>query len=740
MAKGTKKFWTAARHAAQVIPPKGRNLKNVFRGQLLYESCEIDCVTVFRVTVVPINGTPPKSHALDPTVSLSWRRIRRLPEQCPLRWVQESESRWSFQWSLASGEQCLGLGERYGGLNLRGRTHTLFATDDERHLESTDSLYKSIPMLVVLGRNGANGLFLDSPAAQVWDLDVARENLASIRLLSRRGFTLYWFSRAPLPKLIAAFTKLTGRCPLPPRWSLGHQQSRWSYPSEQVVRGIAQQFRARKIPCDTLVLDIDYMDDYRVFTVSRERFPHFESLIGELSRDGFRVVTIVDPAVKHSLRDATYREGKALDAFCTQFDGSTFVGQVWPGPSCLPDFMRGEVRSWWGNKLDFLLSRGVAGIWNDMNEPALFGNQRPFNPQSEELPRNQHQLFMQEADNETVGHFEVRNLYGQQMARATYEGFRSSRPDQRHFMLTRSGFAGIQRYAAVWLGDNTSWFEHLRLSIPMLLNISLSGVAFCGADIGGFGGNTDAELLVRWYQLGIFYPFCRNHCALNGRPQEPWALGAEAESAIRHLLGVRYKLIPYLERLFVEHRECGAPLMRPMVWHYPDDSSAHQLDDQFMLGSDLLVAPIVHRGRTRRPVYFPKGDWFRFDDNAKVKGGRYHEVEYGVANAPVFVRSGAILPLAGPVQHTGELDSAPIAFRCYGNRARGRYWQDDGSSLGYERGEFNDWSLKFEHGRFEARCKHQGYTARARRYCFETMDQQISLKNWPTAGTDRYPL
>jgi len=586
-------------------------------------------------------------------------------------------------------------------------------------------------MLLVLNHGKAYGLFLDSPAAQVWDLDSERKGSASVQLLSRRGFSFYWFEYSSLPEVVAAFTTLTGRCPLPPRWSLGHQQSRWSYPTETIVRNLAGEFRKRRIPCDTIVLDIDYMDDYRVFTVSRQRFPLFEDMVSDLAKNGFHTVTIVDPGVKRSARDGVFREGQKLKAFCCNADGSLFVGQVWPGASCLPDFMRPDIRDWWGDKLEFLLSRGVAGIWNDMNEPALFGNQRPLDPKCGELPKNNRQLFLQQVDQERVGHFEVRNAYGQQMTRATYEGMSRARPDQRQFVLTRSGYAGIQRYAAVWLGDNISWFEHLRVSIPMLLNVSLSGVAFCGVDIGGFGGSTDAELLARWYQLGIFYPFCRNHCALDGRPQEPWAFGSETEAAILRLLQVRYQLLPYFERLFVEHRETGAPLMRPLAWHHPEDQTAAQVDDQFMLGPDLLIAPIVQRGRTRRAVYLPKGDWFRFDNDTMFVGGRFHDVEYDLASAPAFVRSGAILPLAGPVQHTGELERAPVVFRCFGKRAEGRYWQDDGASLGYQRGEYNNWLLKFERGRFEARCTHQGYNAPNRKYSYDANGQRVRLKNWP---------
>jgi len=736
MAKAPDNFWIAARQATALTRLRKSRPKNIFKGQVQYDKSEISGVSTVRMTVIPQGASLPQSHAIDETANVNFTRLKKPPALFALNWQKETESRWTLHWSLDSAEQCWGLGERYGGLNLRGRTHTLFATDDDLHIESSDPLYKCIPLLLVQSAGGTYGVFLDSPAPQFWDLDSERNGTANVRLLSRRAWSVYWFARSTLPEIVAAYTKLTGRCSLPARWSLGHQQSRWSYSTERAVRDIAAEYRNRKIPCDTVVLDIDYMQDYRVFTVSQERFPRFERLVSDLGRLGFRVVTIVDPGVKRSAQDATFREGRRMAAFCTTSDGSLFVGQVWPGASCLPDFMKREVRVWWGDKLDFLLSRGIAGIWNDMNEPALFGNQRPLKANAQELPEDADQLFLQYDIDGEIGHFEVRNTYGQQMARATHEALRKVRPDERPFVLTRSGYAGIQRYAAVWLGDNKSWFEHLRLSIPMLLNVSLSGVAFCGVDIGGFGESTDAELLIRWYQLGIFYPFCRNHCALNGRPQEPWSFGPATEQAIRRLLHVRYQLLPYFERLFVEHRESGAPPMRPLAWHYPDDLTARQLDDQFMLGPDLLVAPILQRGKTRRPVYLPDGHWFKFDGGSQVAGGRFHDVEYEMDSVPAFVRGGAILPIAGAVQHTGQLPTAPITFRCYGNRARGRYWQDDGATFGYERAEYNDWTLTLNRGRFSAKCVHNGFASPARRYFYEAAGHRYPLKNLAGSNTD----
>jgi alpha-glucosidase len=261
----------------------------------------------------------------------------------------------------------------------------------------------------------------------------------------------------------------------------------------------------------------------------------------------------------------------------------------------------------------------------------------------------------------------------------------------------------------------------------------MSGVPFCGVDIGGFAGSTDAELLMRWYQLGIFYPFCRNHCALGGRAQEPWAFGPSVVKALRRLIEIRYQLLPYLQQLFVEHRRTGAPLMRPLAWHYPDDVIASEIDDQFMLGADILVAPILSRGKTQRAVYLPEGHWFKFQGGPALPGGRYHQVSWAFDRAPAFVKEGAILPIADIVQHSAELAHAPLTFRCFGDRAKGQLWQDDGISLGYERDEYNEWKLFCNRGRFTAQGVHQGYQAPTRRYYYEIDGNKRPLKNWPPA-------
>jgi alpha-glucosidase len=345
-----------------------------------------------------------------------------------------------------------------------------------------------------------------------------------------------------------------------------------------------------------------------------------------------------------------------------------------------------------------------------MNEPALFRSQRPLEATATELPPDTKQLFMQQTPEGKVGHFEVRNLYGFQMSRATHEGLMAMRPHERPFVLTRSGYAGVQRYAAVWLGDNMSWWGHLARSIPMLLNMGLSGVAFCGVDVGGFGHNCTGELLVRWYEMGIFYPLFRNHCSMHGAPQEPWVFSQEVEDHCRKLIETRYRLLPYIQRLFFEQTKTGAPLMRPLSWHYPEDATAAQIDDQFMFGEDILVAPILSKNKTIRTVYLPEGTWHRFDGSEKYEGGKVHLMSLPLGSVPAFVRDGAILPLSDAVQHTGELHNAAVTFQCYGDSGVGLYYEDDGISFEYELGAFSQWRIRVDQGRFMAQPMNLGLT------------------------------
>lgn len=708
MAKSAPKdFWLAARHQAPKREARVQTKRKRFPLHVTLERATIGNQLLFRYSVAPEGKPIAESFALREGFDAAFTPPSSSALPLAVQFSRPAEARIEMAFDLPEHFACFGLGERYGGLNLRSRVHTLLTTDDHRHIESSDPLYKSIPVLYLFDPKGSCLIFLDSPAPQRWDLDSNLDGRGHLELYTRRGFRLYIAGPASLPTLLRLYTELTGRTPMPPRWSLGHQQSRWSYPTEAIVRDIAREFRQRQIPCDTMVVDIDYLQDYRVFSISRERFPTFERMTSDLRQDGFHVVPIVDPGVAQSRQDPVYVAGMKADVFCKDKNGKPFVGKVWAGKSCLPDFLLPRTRAFWGAQIQGLLDRGVSGIWNDMNEPALFGQQRPFDPSQHPLPPKSEQLFLQTTPEGPEGHLEVRGLYGMQMARAAWEAQAAHHPVERPFTLTRSTYAGGQRYGAVWLGDNCSWFEHLRHSIPMLLNMGLSGFPFAGVDIGGFGGHCDAELLVRWYELGIFYPFFRNHCAMGQLPQEPWAFGPKVEALIKRLITVRYSLTHYLEALFVEHRETGAPLMRPMAYHYAQDPNARTLDDQFLFGRDLLVAPILQRGTRDRVVYFPKGVFESFDRGHLVEGPCYKRITWTFGEVPAFVRHGAILPLCSPFEHMGELNETTLLLRCYGKTAQGRLWLDDGESLEPGDSPHGDYRLALTRGRFSAEARHE---------------------------------
>ncbi len=598
------------------------------------------------------------------------------------------------------GEHFFGFGERTGPLDKRGTRLTLWNFDPPGpHSDNTWAMYTSIPFFLS-AREGqpplTYGLFLDSPALTEFDLGATQPARQTFSVGAGDGALTYYFfagnGEDALHTILARYTELTGRMPLPPRWALGHHQSRWSYYPDSWVRTLAREFRARQMPCDALWLDIDYMDGYRDFTWHPQRFPDPPGLIAELHRQGFRVVTILDPGVKQDPDYSVYQEGVERGCFCATPDGQVFHGPVWPGMAAFPDFSRAEVRQWWGDQHAALLDAGVDGIWDDMNEPTLNSH---FAPEltvpigSTLAPQAQHGG---DANDEALPHLAFHNAYGAMMARATREGLERLRPDERPFVLTRSGYAGVQRYAALWTGDNSSLWEHLRLAMPMCLNIGLSGVAFVGVDVGGFWGSADAELLTRWTQLGALLPFCRNHSSAQTRLQEPWAFGEPFESINRRYLELRYRLLPYLTTLFHEAATTGAPIMRPLFWHSLHDQTTWEIDDQFLLGRDLLAAPIYQQGSASRRVYLPAGEWASFWSGERFHGPAWVTAPAPLDELPLFVRAGAFLPLGPVMQHTAERPTDPLTLRLYVPAADGAgvstLYEDDGISTNYQRGAF----------------------------------------------------
>lgn len=587
----------------------------------------------------------------------------------------------AWKW-MPPDEHYFGLGEKAGLLDKRGRSYVMWNTDVYGWDESTDPLYQDVPFFIALRDGRAYGLFFDNTWRSSFDMGAGSADRYSFG--ADGGDLNYYFFYGPDPKkVLERFTELVGRMPLPPRWSIAYHQSRYSYYPESRVRFIADNFRQRSIPCDAIFLDIHYMDGYRVFTWDKSRFPNPARMIAELRRQGFRIVTIIDPGIKVDPNYPVYQEGLAGDYFVKKPDGKIYVGRVWPGESAFPDFTRDRVRDWWGSLYKGLLHDGVAGIWNDMNEPAVF-----------DVPSKTMDLDAVFYDHGLRSpHTKVHNVYGMLMSEATEEGMVRLRPNERPLVITRDTYAGGQRYAAVWTGDNSSTWDHLRISLPELMGMGLSGLALAGADIGGFALSPSPELYTRWLEAGIFYPYCRTHTEYGSRNQEPWSYGNRLESINRRSIELRYRLLPYLYNAFRESVDTGLPVMRALLLDYPDDPSAVGQNEEFLFGDDLLVAPVVKDGEDEWNVYLPRGNWYNFWNDHRTAGPANVRVHAPLGRIPIFVRAGALIPTQQVVQYVDEAPINPLAFDVYpltgGEGHFGRdYYEDDGISFDYQRGGY----------------------------------------------------
>lgn len=590
--------------------------------------------------------------------------------------------------ALPDDEHILGLGEKVGPLDKRDHRWEMWNTDAHpRHLPTTDPMYESFPIYLGLRPGLGYARFFDNTWRSHFDFGYSEPGV--FRYEAAGGELNYYFIYGPEPAaILTRYSELTGRMPMPPRWALGHHQCRWSYYPEAKVREVAQKLRSHGLPTDVIYLDIDYMDGYRVFTWDRERFPDPEKLIADLRAQGFRTIAIVDPGVKVDEQYAVYQEGVARGYFCRKPDGSLFVGPVWPGDAVFPDFTHPEVRRWWGDlHKEPLLDMGVAGLWNDMNEPAVFGGVGWT--MDEDVVHYDH--------GHQTPHSKSHNVYGLLMARATREALERMRPNERAFVLTRAAYAGVQRYAAVWMGDNSSWWEHLWLAMPMCMSVGLVGQPFVGVDIGGFSDDCTPELYARWVQLGAFTPFCRTHSALGTRDQEPYAFGPEVERIARKYLELRYRLLPYTYTLFWEASQTGAPIMRPLAYAYPDDPTTYEISDQFLWGPALLVAPIYQENVTHRAVYLPTGRWADYWTGKTHEGPNWIVAEAPLDILPLYVRAGSILPTGPVMQYTDEKPLDPLTLEVFGGGS-GRFtlYEDDGLTMAYQEGDWTITEMTYE--------------------------------------------
>jgi alpha-glucosidase len=611
--------------------------------------------------------------------------------------------------TLPQDEHYFGLGDKAGPLDRRGQTFTMWNTDEYGFQESSDPLYKTIPYFIAFRAGHALGVFLDN----TWrsSFDFGRQTPGTYSFSAVNGPLDYYVFYGPTPKqVVETYAWLTGTMPLPPLWSLGFQQSRYSYMTQARVLEVADRFRADHIPADVIYLDIDYQQQNRPFTVNQTSFPDFRGMVSKLAAENFHVVIITDLHIANypNQNYAPYDSGIAGDHFVKNPDSSVYSGVVWPGPAVFPDFTQAKSREWWGGLYKDFYKAGIAGFWNDMNEPSV------FNVPSKTMPENTvHRIDEPGFNKRNATHAEIHNVFGMENSRGTFEGLLHLNPDLRPFVLTRATYAGGQRYAATWTGDNSSTWSHLRLTTPMLENLGLSGFALAGADVGGFAGTPQTDLLTKWLEIAAFQPIDRDHTDKSSGDQEPWVGGPEAESIRRQYIEERYRLLPYLYTLAEEASRTGIPMERPLFLEFPDAASDHHpidLDGQaageFLLGPDLLIAAPPYPDKLDKyDVEFPSDTWYDYwsgqplpkpakvarDPKAPLGPTEMVPLVIGVrpnlATLPVFVRGGAILPIAPLTQSTNETPQGPLTLRVYaGDRCAGHLYTDDGKTYAYKNG------------------------------------------------------
>lgn len=607
---------------------------------------------------------------------------------------------------LGFDEHFYGLGEKAARLDKRRGFFMNWNSDTPGYTEGKDPIYQTIPFYIGLQKGAAYAIFFDNSYRSYFDFGRSSQQYAAFG--AEGGEVNYYFFQGPeIKKILGRYSDLTGHMPLPPLWTLGNQQSRWSYYPQSMAEEVVRQYRQRDIPLDALHLDIDYMQAYRVFTFNTERFPNPKDFTERMRRQGVKVVTIVDPGVKYQPpaqgtanaptpsapellpQDKSYyvfNQGLEKNYFQRRRNGDIYIGRVWPGESVLVDFTLPDARRWWGDLHRAYTDNGIAGIWTDMNEPSDFVDQTGKN-----------QLDVVSFDEgERSTHAKNRNVFALLMARATYEGLQRLEPDKRPYVITRAAYAGYQRYSTMWTGDTPSTWETLSTSIPMYQSLGLSGQPFVGGDVGGFIGRGNGELLARAYQISFLVPFCRNHKDISGYDNEPWRYGKYYEDIIRKYLKLRYRLMPFLYTTLEEAHRTGVPVFRPLVLEYQQDESTLNLDDEFMVGRDLLVAPILKPDLVQRMVYLPQGTWYDYWTGKRYTGGTMIRADAPLDTVPFYVRGGAIIPLGPEMNYTGEKPTDPLSFHIYMDergQASASLYEDDGSSPAYKQGVFRRTSV-----------------------------------------------
>ncbi|MFT4687368.1 MAG: alpha-glucosidase [Neolewinella sp.] len=607
-----------------------------------------------------------------------------------------------IQLKTNTSEAIYGLGDKAWDTNLQGSDWANWNEDSFAFGRQHKTIYRSIPFYYGLHEGAAYGIFLDNTYKTHFDFNSRKDGLTTI-WADGGEFDYYFINGPQLNDVAARYHHLTGMPELPPIWAMGYHQCRWSYYPESRVRELAQTFRDKKVPCDAIYLDIDYMDGYRCFTWNKEYFPDPKGMIADLKKDGFHTVVMIDPGIKVDKDYHVYAEGMEEDVFCRRGSGELMVGPVWPLECVWPDFTDPYVRDWWGPLYkELYVDQGVSGFWNDMNEPAVFKVNHLTFP--DDVSHN--------FDGDPTNHKKAHNIYGMQMTRASYDGLKALKPAKRPFLLGRASFSGGQRYAALWTGDNIASWEHLQIANRQCIRMAISGYSMVGTDIGGFVDNPTPEMMTRWLQLAVFHPVMRVHSMGNNcdgaaeveadaikkaeqenrQDQEPWVHGKTHTKYNRKAIEMRYQLLPYLYSSFRHHLKTGIPVLRNLFFYDQTDANCLKHGDQFLYGEDLMIAPVLKEGQTKMYVYLPKGEWYDFWTGDFHKGKKKISVKVKPDRIPVFVRAGATLPTIEVVQSTAEmrkLDNLELSVFLAKEGTSTFYW-DAGEGYGYEAEQYTE--------------------------------------------------
>lgn len=639
-------------------------------------------------------------------------------ESGPVPFLTPDDSGWRF--TLSEQAAVYGLGEMPRGINKRGWHYITNNTDESRHSEDKLSFYGAHNFLLVRDGSTCFGLFVDFPGKVYYDIGYTRHDLFSFHT-ETPDYDLYLLSGENENAICKEFRTLIGRSYIPPKWAFGLAQSRWGYKTEEDVREVARQYKEHDLPLDMICMDIEYMQDYADFTVNKERFPDLAKLSADLKAQGIRLVPIIDAGVRIDPNDPTCTEGLEKGYFCKKADGTPFVAAVWPGKAYFADFLRPEVREWFGHKYKALTDCGIEGFWNDMNEPSLFYSPERLRAflndmaalrekdnieQEEFFPRvvggamglmnspADYASFYHEVDGQKVRHDQVHNLYGGSMTRAAGEAFADLRPGQRTLLYSRSSFIGSHRYGGIWLGDNNSSWAQLLANIQMMPSVQMCGFLYSGADLCGFSSDTTPDLALRWLEFGLLTPLMRNHSAVGTRMQEYYRF-PEVLPAVRNMIRLRYALLPYLYSEFMKAALENTSYFRPLAFDYPDDPDAREVEDQLLLGEGLMAAPVYVQNAHGRHVYLPEPmKLLRLravdDYDEEILPAGHHYIRCALDEVLLFLRPGHIVPVAQPANNTSELDDANLTLWSFlpdGESAEYRMYRDDGVTTEYEKKE-----------------------------------------------------